>query len=254
MPDLTGNVFKDNPVLYDALVDWPKRLKNEEPFYRRLLDEVGVRHVFDAACGTGQHAHMFHSWGLKVEGADLSPAMIAHCRAAFGENDRLRWVERSFDQPASPAGQCDAVICVGNSLALAPDHDTVRRALGAMLASLRPGGVCVIQVLNLWRLPEGPTTWQKCKRLTLDGADTIILKGVHRVGSTGFVEFVCLRLDNGTVERQAHTATILGLEADALAAVARQAGATNIQPLGSFARDPYDRAGSTDLILTCRRT
>ena len=39
--------------LYDALVDWPKRLANEEPFYRQLFERYNVKSVLDVACGTG---------------------------------------------------------------------------------------------------------------------------------------------------------------------------------------------------------
>lgn len=253
MSESTRSIFRDNPLIYDALVDWPRRLKNEEPFYRRLVQQVGVRTLLDTACGSGQHANMFHSWGLSVEGADVSPGMIAHCRDTFGESDTLRWVERSFDQRPDPPGKFDAVVCVGNSLALAPDHQTVRRAVHAMLTALRPNGVCVIQVLNLWRLSEGPTLWQKCKRLTIDGTDSILLKCIHRVGSRGFVDFAHLRLDGDAVESRTETSVILGFEADELTAAARESGAESIGLIGSYANDPYNRAGSNDLILTCRK-
>lgn len=51
-----------------------------EPLYYALFEQRGVRRALDAACGTGQHAAMFHSWGLHVEGADAGPTMIERCR------------------------------------------------------------------------------------------------------------------------------------------------------------------------------
>ena len=158
------SMFQDLTDVYEAMIDWPKRLANEGPFYRRLFERHGVRSVVDVACGTGRHAAMFHSWDLRVEGADLSPAMIDRARASFGEPAGLRWVVRGFDQPIAPAEPFDAAVCVGNSLPLAPDMATVQRAIGQMLAAVRGGGLLVIHVLNLWHLPDGPCVWQKCRR------------------------------------------------------------------------------------------
>ena len=155
------------------MIDWPKRLAHEEPFYRRLFQRLGARSVLDVACGTGRHAAMFHGWGLRVEGADLSPAMIDRARTRFGQPDGLRWAVRAFDQPTPKTEPFDVAVCVGNSLALAPDMATVERAIRQMLAAVRSGGAIVIHVLNLWHLPDGPCVWQKCLRAALSGgADT----------------------------------------------------------------------------------
>lgn len=53
--------------------------------------------------------------------------------------------------------QHDTIICRGNSLAIAPDIPTIERAVREMLAAARGGGVVVLHVLNLWRLPDGLT-------------------------------------------------------------------------------------------------
>jgi SAM-dependent methyltransferase len=55
------SVFEDRPELYDALVDWSKRLAREEPFFRAVFEQVAARRVLDAACGTGRHAALFQS-------------------------------------------------------------------------------------------------------------------------------------------------------------------------------------------------
>jgi SAM-dependent methyltransferase len=144
------DAFEDLADLYDALIDWPKRLANEEPFYRALFERVGARSVLDVACGTGRHAAQYHAWGLRAAGSDMSPAMIERCQREFGESEGLSWAVRPFDQP-HPRG-FDVVICVGNSLSLAPDLKTVQRAVTQMLTAVRPGGACALQVLNLWHL------------------------------------------------------------------------------------------------------
>ena len=121
------NTFNQLADIYESMIDWPNRLAAEGPFYRRWFEEIGVNRVVDAACGTGHHAAMFHDWGLEVEGADLSPRMIDKAKAAFGEPAGLRWAVRGFGDPIPAAGSWDAVVCVGNSLALRPISRRHRR-------------------------------------------------------------------------------------------------------------------------------
>ncbi len=247
------SAFELDPATYDALIDWPRRLAREEPFYRRLFSDHDVRRVADVACGTGHHAAMFRDWGLAVLGADLSPVMIDYCRARHGESDTLRWTVRGLGESPPPGEPFDAVLCVGNSLPLVESIADVTRALRGMMALLRPGGVCVVQVLNLWRLREGPTLWQKCQRLRDTDRDRVILKGVHRAGELGHIDFVELTLHGDTVDAHTHTSELLALRADRLLLAGRSVGGQQAELFGDYERNPFDAAGSTDLIMTCQR-
>jgi glycine/sarcosine N-methyltransferase len=251
--DVATTPFELDPESYDALVDWPRRLANEGPFYRRLFEDAGVRRVLDAACGTGHHAAMFRSWGLHVEAADINPEMIDYCRSTHGESASLRWVVRSFVEPASAAGAFDAVVCVGSSISLAPDVETVNRVIAAMLSVVRPGGVCVIQALNLWRVPEGPTMWQKCRHFRRDDGERIVIKGLHRFGDRGFIELIELSVAGGGVSSRFHRATMLGLRDADLRVAVESAGGRDVRICGTFQNDPYEPQKSPDLVLVCSR-
>jgi SAM-dependent methyltransferase len=248
----TDDMFADRADRYDALIDWDKRLANESAFYRRLFEEVGAKRVLDAACGTGRHAAMFREWGLQVVGTDVSPAMLAKARENFGESEGLQWIERSFTVAADD-GPFDVVLCTGNSLSLAEGHEVAREAVRAMLQGVKPGGALVVQVLNLWKLEEGPTLWQKSKRLRFRGRDTVLLKGIHRVGGRGHIDLVELTLTDDGVERQEHGAMFEGIHDGDLLVWAQDAGASRCDLWGSVQREPYDRTGSTDLILVARK-
>jgi SAM-dependent methyltransferase len=250
---MPADIFDDHSWRYEAMVDWPKRLANEAPFYRKLFADAGIRTVLDAACGTGHHAEMFHSWGLSVEAADISKGMIERCRARLGTSDRLRWVVRSFDQPAEPTGTFDAVLCVGNSLSLASDMHTVHRAVRAMLDSARSGGVCVIHVLNVWSLPDGPMLWQKTLRVRHAGRDHLLIKGIHRSSASVRIEVLDLTIDPPSVQRWSESTPLLPITADDLVASAKAAGASLIETYGDYRQTPYDRATSPDLIAVCRK-
>jgi SAM-dependent methyltransferase len=245
-------VFDDITDIYEAMIDWDKRLGNEEPFFRSVFERASVGSVVDVACGTGRHAAMFHSWGLRVEGADISQNMIERARTNFGEPRGLRWVVRGFDQPVQPTEPLDAAICVGNSLALAPDMATVERAVQEMLAAVREGGVVVLHVLNLWHLPDGPCQWQKCKRATLERGDVLIIKGVHRSASSGYMELVVTPLDAPT-QMQSESVPFRGIEAGDLEQIARRTGASSVHLLGNYKNQPYQREGSVDLIVIAEK-
>jgi SAM-dependent methyltransferase len=247
---MTERVFDDLTDIYEAMVDWPKRLANEAPFYRRIFERVAARRVLDVACGTGRHAAMLHSWGLEVEAADISPGMLDRARATFGQPAGLRWVLRGFDQPAEPEA-FDVAICVGNSLALAPDMATVQRAIHAMLAAVRGGGAIVIQVLNLWHLADGPCQWQKCKQAELPQGRALITKGVHRSGTRGYVDLVAT--DLGRTEMRTESVPFLGLEDAELERIALAGGAVRVSVLGGYQEQPYDRQTSVDLVVVAEK-
>ncbi len=246
--------FLEAAARYEAMIDWPRRLAHEEPFFRRLFEQAGVRRVLDAACGTGHHAAMFHAWGLEVQGADLSPAMIACARQRHGEGPGLTWVVRSFQDPPEAPGSFDAVICTGNSLALAGTRQDIRQAVEALLASLRPDGLLVLHLLNLWHLTDGRCVWQKCRRLEAGGSgDRLLLKRLQRRGSLGQVELVEVRLAGGGAELRTDEAVFAGVEAAELAEDVRRSGGGQIELWGSWESEPYSRESSVDLILTARR-
>lgn len=249
---MSGGVFDDLTEIFECVIDWPKRLAHEEPFYRRLFDRVGVKRVVDVACGTGHHAAMFHSWGLHVEGADLSPNMIARACAHFGQPPGLQWSVRGYDQPVSSQPAFDAAICVGNSLALAPDAATACAAIRRMLASVRSGGVAVVHVLNAWAMPDGPCVWQKSVRTTLPDGAALVIKGVHRCGDQAYVELLVSLLE-GDARLRSTCVPFMGFESEALERAMRESGAEGVRVFGGYAGQPFDRAKSIDLVLVAEK-
>ena len=239
---------------YEATIDWPKRIANETPFYRWLVDRIGATSVLDVACGTGHHANLFHTWGLRVEGADLSPVMVGRCVQKWGESEQHRWSVRRFDQPVDTPALFDLAVCVGNSLALSPDMESVSLAIREMLAAVRVGGAIVVQVLNLWRLPEGQTQWQKCVRTVLPQGPSLVIKGVHRCGGRGFVNVLITKLDESTPPKlQSDCVPFLGMEPRELETFACNAGASDIEFFGGYDRSPFQRDSSADLIMLAIR-
>ena len=250
---MSKDSFDDLTHLYEAIIDWPKRLANEAPFFRRLFEQADARRVADVACGTGRHAQMFHSWGLRVHASDISASMIQRAREMFGESDNLRWKVQSFEHPIAPERSLDAVVCIGNSLALAADANIVSQALRSMLCALRPGGLCIVHVLNLWSLPDGPCIWQKCVKKSATEENVAILKGVHRCTDRGYVELVEIKDSEGAAPIRARSVGFLGLRSQDLEAVAREHAAEEVAFFGNHHDQPYDAERSADLIMVARK-
>jgi SAM-dependent methyltransferase len=254
MPDLMSpQTFDRLADCYDCLVDWPRRLAREGRFFRRWFEAQGVRRVADLACGTGHHAALFHSWGLDVEGSDISPAMLEQCRRLHGEGAGLRWVERSLNEPVDEEASFDAVVCLGNSLGLAGDLPAIQHALRLMVGAVRPGGVGVVQVLNLWAVAEGPTKWQRARWREVDGRPVVIIKGIHRVGHRGYVDILEARADGGEAEFTPQSATFLGITARQIREAVGEAGGAVVAACGSHDGSEYDESSSEDLIVVWRR-
>jgi SAM-dependent methyltransferase len=251
MPD-TDSPFTNLIAYYDALIDWPKRLASEGPFFRQLFARLGAKRVLDAACGPGHHAAMFHSWGLEVEGADISPEMIKRAQQQHGEPQGLRWIIRGFEQLVDAPGYFDAAICVGNSLALVADAQAAAHAVAQMLSALRPGGMLVVQVLNFARLPSGPCRWQKCVRTNISGEDVFILKGVHACSAKGYVDLVVVPLSTPS-RMHSESVPLHWIEAEELVHAAGAAGADHVELLGSYSGEVFHREQSVDLVLLARR-
>jgi SAM-dependent methyltransferase len=103
----------------------------------------GMR-VLDCACGTGTLAVGLALAGCDVVATDASEAMVARTAALAAAHDaRVDVCVRAWE--TLPWRDCfDVVFCVGNSLPHAVGRDGRRAALGAMAATLAPGGLLVL--------------------------------------------------------------------------------------------------------------
>ena len=244
--------FDDLTDVYEAMVDWQLRLQREGPFFRKWFERIQADRVLDVACGTGHHAALFHSWGMNVEAADISPRMIERARQQFGTLHGLQWNVRSFEHTLPDVGRFDAVICIGNSLSLCPDLQRVGHAVNAMMSAVRSEGIVIIQVLNLHRLPNGPCVWQKYLRTRINREEVLIVKGVHRTANRGFVELIVSPIDDPRRTRSESVA-LLGLDLDDLQDALRAAGAETVQFCGDYQQQPFDIDTSSDMILVAQK-
>lgn len=104
--------------------------------------------ILDVGCGRGRHALGFARRGYRVTGLDLSARAIRQARerardAALG----VRFVQGDMREVVEPGG-FDLVVNLFTAFGYFEDPADHQRAVGAMAASLAPGGVLVQDFLH----------------------------------------------------------------------------------------------------------
>ena len=107
--------------------------------------------VLELGCGTGLLTRELVAAGHRVIATDAAPAMLDIARELVGG---LAQDVRQLTLPDDPLPQADAIVAVGHPLNYLPDAVAIDRALIAMAAALRPGGLLAFDVCDLeWPEP-----------------------------------------------------------------------------------------------------
>jgi SAM-dependent methyltransferase len=114
----------------------------------RLIKEScpTARTLLDVACGTGAHLAEL-SRLYEVEGADLSPAMLAVARGRLPGIPLHQADMRTLDLGRS----FDAVICLFSSIGYVTDPADMRSTVARLAVHVAPGGVLI---LDGWVRPD----------------------------------------------------------------------------------------------------
>lgn len=114
----------------------------------RLIKEScpAARTLLDVACGTGAHLAEL-SRRYEVEGADLSPAMLAVARRRLPGISLHQADMRTLDLGRS----FDAVICLFSSIGYVTDPSEMRSTVARLAAHVAPRGVLI---LDGWVRPD----------------------------------------------------------------------------------------------------
>jgi SAM-dependent methyltransferase len=113
--------------------------------------------VHEIGCGSGALTRSLVAAGHRVVASDASPAMVDLVRRELPDVDARR-----IRLPDDPLPDADAVVGIGHVLNYLPDADDVRRALIAVAASLRPGGLLAVDVCDLaYGIREGQAPYAR---------------------------------------------------------------------------------------------
>jgi SAM-dependent methyltransferase len=120
-------------------------------FWGRFLASLSVpavrfagARVLDAGCGSCEKAAFYHDWGGRVTGVDLSGEVLEQGRESLRGRD-VELIQGSLFDLDRP-GEYDIAILDGVSFVTANTF----RALQAVTRQLKPGGVLVFSLTNVW--------------------------------------------------------------------------------------------------------
>jgi len=142
--------FDDITLAYDNTIDWESRLKREMPFILSQIENTKNPRILDLASGSGRHSISLALHGVDVIGIDSSKSMIhAAEKNAIEQGVRPRFIEASMENMKDVVeGPFDLVICLGNSLALVNNIDSLSQVVKDVYELLKDGASFVAQVLN----------------------------------------------------------------------------------------------------------
>jgi SAM-dependent methyltransferase len=109
---------------------------------RPVRDRGGL--VLELGCGSGALTRHLVTAGHRVLATDASEAMLELARTQVGDGVDVR----RLTLPDDPVPEADAIVSVGHALNYLPDAGAVERALAAVGAALRPGGVLVLDLCD----------------------------------------------------------------------------------------------------------
>ncbi len=129
---------------------------------RKIMKLTGVRRgaVLDLCCGPGRHSVALTKRGFRVTGVDRTRFLLnkarRHAKSARAQVEFIRSDMREFVRPDTYR----LALSLSTSFGYFDDKDEDRHVLRSVFASLKPGGVCVIDVMGKERIAKilQPTT------------------------------------------------------------------------------------------------
>lgn len=250
-------IFNDFSEAYDLMFPREERIRSEEPFWRELVARYRVKSVLDCACGTGGHPILFARLGCTAYGSDLSPRMVEAAMAnALEAGVTVNLRVSSFTELTAAFKEderFDAVICVGNSLTLAPTDNDVATALRAMYAVLNPGGVCALNIFNWDRLAREQLRIMPAAVAEKDGRELTFLRVFHHRGDVIHLNIVVVTKEGGKAVTEVLTARQRPVGPERLMEYARSAGFSSLEAFAGYSTTPFDPASSDIITLVARK-
>lgn len=118
------------------------------------LAKPAGKFALDLCCGPGRHSIALAKAGFHVTGVDKTKFLLDKARErANADNVDVEWVQMDM-RDFTRAGAFDIIINMGVSFGYFKDKQEDLLVLGNILTSLKPGGVCMIDVVGKERMAK----------------------------------------------------------------------------------------------------
>jgi glycine/sarcosine N-methyltransferase len=243
---------------YDRFVDWPSRLALELPFITDKLHKNNVETVLDAAAGTGMHAIALVQQGYQAAGADISRGMVEQARLNAQEAGvQVRFEIAGFGELAKTfgAGSFDALLCLGNSLPHLLSRDDLDKTLADFAATLKPGGILLIQNRNFDAVVANHIRWMEPQSHSEDRAEWIFQRfyDFEPDGLLTFNMVILKRLGRGSWSQQVITSRLRPILKFELILSLSEAGFNSLKLFGKMGGAAFDADLSPNLVVLARK-
>ena len=249
------NFFNQHPDLYDLMIPWEQRLSREIPFFEKIFSKHNVKSVVDCGCGTGWHTISFSKLGLKSFGLDSSDGMLQRAKLnAKKENSTATFIQGDFKSVDKSISQkVDAVICLGNSLAIMKNESEIKKTLKSMNRVLTPKGIVVFQVVNFQRMPKNEITPLPVRSIQKDGKEFLFIRlfdvGINKVK----INFVMLSRENNQWSQETNSTHLFYYTQPLLKRLLKESGFNKIKIYGDMSLNQFFPKISPDFIVIAEK-
>ena len=237
---------------YDFLTDAPSREVGHRKEVERLIEQFKPRSVLDAGCATGLTSRLFAELGVNTVGLDRSRKMIDFARDRNRDLSLpLKFQLGHFERlPKQFDGRFDLIVCLANAIAGLDTLSNLKTACRKFWRALSPGGVLVIQALNLASLRDGETFPIKVTR----NEGIVYVRFARRSGNLFELNVVRLDLDSQPIKQEPFTHVFDNFSVSEVQRAVSQAGFGQIQRFGNLLMTKRFGVKSRDLVLIAHRS
>ena len=247
--------FNQYPDLYDLMIPWEQRLSREMPFFEKIFQENKVKSILDCGCGTGWHTITFAKKGYQAFGLDNSPAMIDFAKQnAIKQNVSAKFYVGDFQSvdKAIPR-KVDALICLGNSLAILQKESAILKTFKSMHRALSLNGIAIFQVVNFDRMVHQGTSTLPLRHIIKGDKEYLFIRHFDISKEKVQINFMLLSKENNQWSLDTHTTTLFYYTKSLLTRLLKQAGFHQFKIYGDLSLSPFTSKSSPDFIVLAKK-
>jgi 2-polyprenyl-3-methyl-5-hydroxy-6-metoxy-1,4-benzoquinol methylase len=250
--------FDDISLAYDNMIDWDTRLKREMPFILSLIEDVENPRVLDLACGSGRHSIALASHGADVVGIDYSRSMLqAAENLAKEQGVSPRFIVEDMEKyNESDERPFDLVICLGNSLALVNDIDTLKQVVKNIFSLLDDGGSFVAQVLNFEEIHWTGFRTFPSKIGTLSNGEEITFSRLFEHTDYPYSSTLVMsafKKDGENWISEVSTQKVLNLKHDQIKSILEATGFSSVEIYSNYEKGKIDKKYDRNMVILCQK-